>query len=185
MGLYDSDTPFIPDDATPPVDRKSQRGMMRAADADRDRAVEYLTVAFSEGRLSKDEYDDRVEQALSARTYGELDLLVTDLPAAHGTMVPPVADTPAVARTNQLAIASFACGLLQFVFGPLGTVPAIILGHMARNQIKRTGEQGAGLAIAGLLLGWGAVVFGIILIAVAVSSFRMQPMGPPSLPPPP
>jgi Domain of unknown function (DUF1707)/Domain of unknown function (DUF4190) len=178
MGLYDSDTP--------PLDHKSQRAKMRAADTDRDRAVEYLNVAYSEGRLSKDEYDERLGQALSARTYGDLDLLVTDLPAGHGTMVPPAADhnVPAV-RTNQLAVASFACGLLQFVFGPLGTIPAIVLGHMARNQIKRTGEQGAGLAIAGLLLGWGAVVFGIIIITVAVASIHMQQFGPPSVPPPP
>jgi hypothetical protein len=188
MGLYDSDTPFIPDDATPPLDHKSQRAKMRAADTDRDRAVEYLNAAYSEGRLTRDEYDERLEQALSARTYGDLDVLVTDLPAGRGTMVPPAADAtvvPAAARTNQLAIASFACGLLQFVFGPLGTIPAIVLGHMARNQIKRTGEQGAGLAIAGLLLGWGAVVFGIILIAVTVATFRMQPLPPPSIPIPP
>jgi hypothetical protein len=173
MGLNDSDTPFSPDDATP-------RGRMRAADADRDRTVEFLTVAYSEGRLTKDEYDERVGQALSARTYGDLDLLVTDLPAAHGTIVPGTSVEPAEPKTNSLAIASVACGLAQFAFGPLGTIPAIVFGHMARSQIKRTGEQGAGLALIGLLLGWGAVAFGILLITVAVVSIRTQP--PPSFP---
>ena len=33
------------------------RGQMRAADADRDRAVNYLSTAYTEGRLAKDEYD--------------------------------------------------------------------------------------------------------------------------------
>ena len=58
-------------------------GQMRAADADRDRVVERLNIAYSEGRLSKDEHDGRLENALSARTYADLDQLVTDLPAAR------------------------------------------------------------------------------------------------------
>ena len=57
-------------------------GQMRASDADRDRMVERLNIAYSEGRLSKDEHDGRLESALSARTYADLDQLVTDLPAA-------------------------------------------------------------------------------------------------------
>jgi hypothetical protein len=40
---------------------------------------------------------------------------------------------------------------------------------MARSQIRRTGEQGAGLALAGLVLGWGAVILGIVLIAVGLA----------------
>jgi DUF1707 SHOCT-like domain/Domain of unknown function (DUF4190) len=147
-----------------------ERGKMRAADADRDRVVECLDTAYSEGRLSKDEYDARLESALSARTYADLDQLVADLPRA--TVGPPAATaatavTP-VARTNGLAIASLACGIAQFAFGPLATIPAIVLGHVARHQIKRTGEQGAGLALAGLLLGWAAVILAIVLIVVAV-----------------
>jgi len=40
----------------------------------------------------------------------------------------------------------------------------VVFGHMARSQIKRTGEQGADLALAGLILGWAAVILGIVLI---------------------
>ena len=141
----------------------ANREKMRAADADRDRVVERLNIAYSEGRLSKDEYDGRLENALSARTYADLDQLVTDLPAARATAVTPVA------KTNGLALASLACGLAQFVFGPLATIPAIVLGHMARHQIKRTGEQGAGLALAGLILGWAAVILGIVVIVVGLA----------------
>ena len=135
-----------------------ERGKMRAADADRDRVVECLNLAYSEGRLSKDEYDGRLENALSARTYADLDQLVTDLPAVPATAVTPVA------KTNELAIASLACGLVQFMFGPVVAIPAIVFGHVARQQIKRTGEQGAGLALAGLILGWAAVILTIVLI---------------------
>jgi DUF1707 SHOCT-like domain/Domain of unknown function (DUF4190) len=156
------------------------RGQMRAADADRDRAVSFLSTAYTEGRLGKDEYDSRLESALSARTYADLDQVVTDLPGAR---VPPVRQ---VTATNGLAVASLACGLAQFAFGPLPTIPAIVLGHVARHQIKRTGEQGAGMALAGLLLGWAAVVLGIIAIlglaAFVVTSSGHAIMGQPTPP---
>ena len=187
--MNDDDTTLIPDNDTPPLADELQRiadhergrrttaprviqsvgrtqaftaggerGKMRAADADRDRVVECLNMAYSEGRLSKDEYDGRLENALSARTYGDLDQLVTDLPAARATAVTPVA------KTNETAMASLACGLAQFVFGPVVAIPAIVFGHVARHQIKRTGEQGADLALAGLILGWAAVILVIVLI---------------------
>ena len=147
-----------------------ERGKMRAADADRDRVVEFLNTGYSEGRLSKDEYDARLDNALSARTYADLDRLVTDLPAARAATVPPVAKTTTavtpVAKVNGFAVASLACGIAQFAFGLLATIPAIVLGHMARHQIKRTGEQGAGLALAGLILGWATVILLIVLIVV-------------------
>ena len=140
-----------------------ERGRLRAADADRDRVVELLTMAYSEGRLSKDEYDDRLGSALSARTYADLDRVVADLPVAPAPTVIPVV------KTNGFAIASLACGLAQVAFGPLATIPAIVFGHIARGQIKRTGERGAGLALAGLLLGWAAVVIGVVLVLLGLA----------------
>jgi uncharacterized protein DUF1707/uncharacterized protein DUF4190 len=121
-----------------------EQGKVRAADADRDRVAGILGTAYSEGRLSRDEYDARLQSALSARTYADLDRVVTDLPTAQATVPGPAAATTVApsARTNGLAIASLACSLAQFAFGPLATIPAIVLGHMGRSQIKRTGEQG-------------------------------------------
>ena len=75
-----------------------------------------------------------------------------------------------------LAIASLACGLAQFMFGPLATIPAIVFGHLARHQIKRTGEQGAGLALAGLILGWAAVVLAVLLILGVAAAAGMHGM---------
>jgi Domain of unknown function (DUF1707)/Domain of unknown function (DUF4190) len=154
-------------DNTPLLAHRGEWGKMRTSDVDRDRVVELLSVAFSEGRLSKDEYDGRLENALSARTYADLDQIVTDLPAARATAVTPVN------RTNGLAMASLACGLAQFAFGPLAAIPAIVFGHVARQQIKRSGEQGAGLALAGLILGW-AVILGILLIVGIAMSAGMH-----------
>ena len=49
---------------------------------DRDRVVEMLRVAAGDGRLTAEELDERLEAALTARTYSELAVLTTDLPAA-------------------------------------------------------------------------------------------------------
>lgn len=147
------------------------RGRLRAADADRDRVAGILGTAYAEGRLSKDEYDTRLETALSARTYADLDQVVTDLPV-RVTAPGPAADPALVTappRTNGYAMASFACGIGQFMVGPLATIPAIVFGHLARSQIRRTGEQGAGLALVGLILGWGAVILGVIGLVAALA----------------
>jgi Domain of unknown function (DUF1707) len=58
----------------------SRRATLRASDADRERVAEQLRHATAEGRLSPDELEERLEIAFAARTYGELDTLVVDLP---------------------------------------------------------------------------------------------------------
>lgn len=62
---------------------------LRASHADRDQVVELLRVAAGDGRLSAEELDDRLERALTARTYAELATLTADLPAAPGAAVVP------------------------------------------------------------------------------------------------
>ncbi len=62
---------------------------LRASHEDRDRVVEVLRVAAGDGRLTAEELDQRIELALTARTYGELSALVADLPAAQPGAVPP------------------------------------------------------------------------------------------------
>jgi hypothetical protein len=61
----------------------------RASHADRDQVVELLRVAAGDGRLSGEELDDRLERALTARTYAELAALTTDLPPTPGALVVP------------------------------------------------------------------------------------------------
>lgn len=57
-----------------------RRSQLRAADADRDYVAERLRDAAAEGRLAAEELEHRLELAFSARTYGELNLVVSDLP---------------------------------------------------------------------------------------------------------
>jgi Domain of unknown function (DUF1707) len=60
---------------------------LRASHADRDQVAELLRVAAGDGRLSAQELDDRLERALTARTYTELAALTVDLPATPGAAV--------------------------------------------------------------------------------------------------
>jgi Domain of unknown function (DUF1707) len=58
---------------------------LRASHDDRERAAEIIRIAAGDGRLTADELDERLEQALTARTTGELAVLTADLPAVSGT----------------------------------------------------------------------------------------------------
>jgi hypothetical protein len=163
-------------------------GRLRASTADRERAVDVLKAGFAEGRLTKDEYDDRVSEAYAARTYAELAMVTADLPG--GQMVAPYGQphlqpyVPVRRRTNSLAVASLICGLAQPFLG-LTTIPAIVLGYAARGQIRRTGEDGSGLATAGLVLGWIGAAIAVLVILVAAGVTAGHTSGPVPGPPPP
>ena len=63
---------------------------LRVSHEDRDQVAEQLRVAAGDGRLTADELDERLESALTARTYGELEALLTDLPTSPGAVLAPV-----------------------------------------------------------------------------------------------
>ncbi|WP_280764032.1 DUF4190 domain-containing protein [Prescottella agglutinans] len=61
------------------------------------------------------------------------------------------------------------CAILALIFGFLGGLLAIVFGHIALSQIQRTGEQGRGLAIAGLVLGYMFLAFWVIFLIGLIS----------------
>jgi hypothetical protein len=67
------------------------RDQMRAADNDRERIAARLRQALDEGRLTLDEVDDRLREVYAAKTFGDLDRIIADLPL------------PAAAERSQLA----------------------------------------------------------------------------------
>jgi hypothetical protein len=71
--------------------------------------------------------------------------------------------------TSSLAIASLVSGILGWTLLPfIGTLVAIITGHMARGEIRRSGGtlDGDGMAIGGLILGWLSALLWIVGILV-------------------
>ncbi|MFG2127869.1 DUF1707 domain-containing protein [Streptomyces sp. NPDC048751] len=66
-------------------DTAARPSELRASDADRDRIADILRDALAEGRLTAEEHAERVEGVLAAKTVGELEVFIRDLPAAHRT----------------------------------------------------------------------------------------------------
>ncbi|MFT4198619.1 MAG: DUF4190 domain-containing protein [Pseudoxanthomonas sp.] len=79
-------------------------------------------------------------------------------------------NTP-VKQTSSLAVISLVFGILGWTLFPLiGSVVAIVTGHMARKEIRNGGGalEGDGLALAGLILGWATVACTLLAVAFAV-----------------
>jgi hypothetical protein len=114
-----------------------------ASDADRDSAIGVLNAAWAEGRLTADEYDQRLSVAYAARTWQQLDQLTADLPAQ-----------PAAA-TGQPVPGMFAgvdlcllCVLLV-VCPPAGIAWLFFCWHRSRTDPDRRLARTRGLAVRG------------------------------------
>ncbi|MGH8052677.1 MAG: DUF4190 domain-containing protein [Stenotrophomonas sp.] len=81
---------------------------------------------------------------------------------------------PAPRQTSTYAVISLVAGILGWTLIPfLGSIGAIIFGHLARGEISRSNGrmEGDGLAIAGLILGWLSVAMWIIGILAFILFF--------------
>jgi uncharacterized protein DUF1707/uncharacterized protein DUF4190 len=150
---------------------------MRAASTDRERAVDVLKAGFAEGRLTQEEYNHRMGRAYAAKTYGELATLTADLPAGAMPAVWAVPMYQPPASTNSLARASLVLGVAEFFTMGLTAIPAIICGHMAKKEMRQTGQRGDGLATSGLVLGYMAVIFWGVLIALSIVAAMISATG--------
>jgi hypothetical protein len=99
-------------------------------------------------------------------------------PPPGGGFPPPGGPVPGgypgvPAKTNTMAIISLVCSCVGLFCG-IGSIIGIVLGIMARNQIKQSGENGEGLAMAGIIVGAISLVLSIIfgiIYASSMSSF--------------
>ena len=69
-------------------------------------------------------------------------------------------------KTNGLAVGALVCGIIPF----FGGIPAVILGHMARGQIRKSGDRGDGMAVAGLVLGYLWVSLWVLIILLGIAN---------------
>jgi len=104
------------------------RSELRASHEDRDRAVELLRVSAGDGRLTADELDERLELAMTARTYGELAQLVADLPAAGSVASAPAPRAKEVVRID--------CGSGHTIRNGRWVVPQRIEARVRSGQLK-------------------------------------------------
>jgi hypothetical protein len=98
------------------------RGALRVSHEDRDQVAEVLRVAAGDGRLTADELDERLERALTARTYDDLAALVTDLPPAGN------------------ALATLPGSLAAAVAGAAGPAKELVKIQVSSGQSQRVGR---------------------------------------------
>lgn len=82
---------------------------------------------------------------------------------------PPPGVAPAGGGNNGMAIASLVCALVGVCCG-VGSILGIIFGFIALNQIKRTGQGGAGMAKAGIIIGFVLIALWIIYVIVMAAT---------------
>jgi serine/threonine protein kinase len=98
----------------------------------------------------------------------------SSLPSGHrsGAYRPhPTANVHSQAGTNSTAVAALVLGLVGLLSCGLPSIPAIIMGHVAWSKVKRSGERGAGMAAAGIAMGWIMIaLWAFVLLALALDS---------------
>jgi hypothetical protein len=108
--------------------REVARSELRASYEDRDRVVELLRVSAGDGRLTADELDERLELAMTARTYGELAKLVADLPASGSVVSAPAPRAKEVVRLD--------CGSGHTIRNGRWVVPQRIEARVRSGHLK-------------------------------------------------
>ena len=123
-----------------------------ASDTERDQVCRRLASAFSEGRITSAELDERTSQALTARTHGDLDAVLQGLavPAGPPPSMPPgsLGHAPPAARVpsgvNPRMVFWIVCFFMApslltglFAQGPSGLVPVVVLGPILYLVYRR------------------------------------------------
>ena len=86
------------------------------------------------------------------------------------TVVTP--EAAPIAKTNVLAIVALVAGIAGLTVIPfVSSIVAVVTGHMARKEVRRTGEQGEGLALAGLITGYIGLGLGVLVGILLVAFF--------------
>jgi hypothetical protein len=135
----------------PPDERAAAAGRLRASHADREQAISALKAAFVQERLTSDEFDARVGQALASRTRAELAAITADIP------VGPVGVEP-VRRPGQpvLGVKSGVCV----------TASAAVLAAVLWAATWSAGSAAAGAA--------ALAVSGVVIFTLFVTGYQIR-----------
>jgi hypothetical protein len=115
----------------------AQRDQLRASDDDRERVAAILRDAHAEGRLSRDEFDERLDSTYQARTYQDLNGLLTDLPVNRGQLAKPESTSPAIRpspspiRQKARRAARKTLNVFWWIYGVAVAINVVVWGSLA------------------------------------------------------
>ncbi len=128
--------------------RDAQYQSIRASDQDRGVVQQALTEAYADGRLDREEFDERSEQATGARTLGELSPIVADLVSPRpGRATAPSSRPATPAELHQRAVEKYGTDRREAVFGFLFATlicTVIWLAHHRRRRLPVAGVRRPG-----------------------------------------
>ncbi|MEU8347337.1 DUF1707 and DUF4870 domain-containing protein [Spirillospora sp. NPDC048832] len=143
-------------------------GDLRASDAERESAIQRLQDAYAEGRVDEDEFDMRVQLAITAKTRGELGAVTRDLEPVRAA---PVAEA-LTGEDRMLAAAAHAVAVPTLFVGPL----VLMLTSGKRSEyVRRQAAEAVNFQVTLLLLtivtfGIGGVVYAVAWVLSAVAA---------------
>ncbi|HEV7626683.1 MAG TPA: DUF1707 domain-containing protein [Streptomyces sp.] len=129
-------------------DGKAVETSVRASDADRDRFADILREALAEGRLDAAEHSERIDGVYAAKTLGELEPLVRDLPVASRSAEAAPAPAPAPAAYGNYD----GCGTKE-------NVVAIFSGSIRKGRFRASGKINAFACFGGIEIDLTEAVF--------------------------
>jgi len=113
-------------------------GDLRASDSDRQATVDALADAYADGRLTKDEFDNRSDAAYAAKTFGELSPLIADLgPGRRVTPVTAAAVVPAGGVRPAVSVAIFSSSHRQGVWTVPDSMVALALFGGSKMDMRQ------------------------------------------------
>ncbi|MFG1611668.1 DUF4190 domain-containing protein [Nonomuraea wenchangensis] len=105
------------------------------------------------------------EQPQSGAGYGQQQYAYGQMPPSGAYGYNPYGAAPPPQRpTNGMAVASLVLGIVGMISCGLTSIVGVILGHIALARIKRSGEEGQGMAVAGLVTSYVMVVINVLLL---------------------
>ncbi len=85
---------------------------------------------------------------------------------------PPPGWVAPVQKTNTLALVSLVSGILCWLALPVvAAIAAVITGHLARREIRKTGEAGDGLALIGMISGYVHLALAAVVLILVILIF--------------
>jgi hypothetical protein len=152
------------------IARAEGHGHLRASRADREQVIGTLKAAFVQGRLTKDEFELRVGQTFTSRTYAELAALTADLPAGLTAATPP---QPARARAGRPVVrpGRVITGVAALYAGAW-TYLLFLAPHSGENPWTRP-----------LIIDGTVVCVGIVILCVAAILLKRRDRRPGGQPP--
>ncbi|MFA1544400.1 DUF1707 domain-containing protein [Actinomadura monticuli] len=151
-------------------------GDLRVSDAEREPVIQRLQDAYAEGRLDEDEFDMRVQLAITARTRRDLGAVTQDLVPAPARLVAwdggsPTGGPP-TGEDRMLAAAAHAVAVPTLFVGPL---VLMLLSGKRSEYVRRQAAEAVNFQLTLLLvtivtLGIGGVVYAVAWVLAAVAA---------------